>query len=304
MRILVSIVVDWQPSLEPLYAQLLERYPEGFAEGRFRIFRAKLPLEQRTLKLLEYLRTRNLRPWVTTTRGRLATEFSMRIECAWEPHDLENCELLEICPLVSHEHAERKDGLYCIQTSRWYRHADLSRSDGSSVVVSDRVRRLLDASGLRGFRFAPTAIEDDTDRPIIDLSWDEIGEPWWELVPEHILPPMAPWMPFMDVNGNPVSADHSAAYHVRPALMSTPCHYRRSDLALPPEFDVYGTHERFFRPVEHERVPIVSQRFYRFCVENNLKCGFQPVRLDLDSGPTEPIPPYPPELREFLTPRE
>lgn len=302
MILLLQVSVSWEHKREPLFARLLQIYPEGFQLSHRGFFGQFSLSDQPTLRLLEILRNHGLRPRLPGSGAKRDNECLLRIYRVLDPADCEACELLELHPHVAHEYGTRKNNRYCIHTSRWYRHADFSRSDGSSVVVSDRVRRLLDASDLRGFRFDSTTIEDDTDRPIIDLSWDEIGEPWWELIPEHILPPMAPWMPFMDVHGNPIRADHPAAYHVRPALMSTPCHYRRSDLALPPEFDVYGTHERFFRPVEHERVPIVSQRFYRFCVENNLKCAFQPVRLDPDSGPTEPIPPYPPELAECLTP--
>ncbi len=62
--------------------------------------------------------------------------------------------------------------------------------------------------------------------------------------------------------------------YVRPEL-----HYLQSDVERFPDFDLACTFERFaWSPLN--RCLIASQRFYRFCVDNDIKCDWIPVRID------------------------
>jgi hypothetical protein len=54
---------------------------------------------------------------------------------------------------------------------------------------------------------------------------------------------------------------------------------------------------------EHNQKLVCSNRFAQVLLNLDIECDFDLVHLDPDSGPEGgPLPHYPPELREFLTP--
>lgn len=252
-------------------------------------------------------------PWICdTTPSSSARGYSLRLSRQYSPSELDACELLEFTPddywpgCRLDEGARDLDefnGIVVLNRRKWKPRYQFAYTDWG-YVVSSPLRREIELAGLRGFQFEPTRLGVYTRVYTAKLvPWEEIGEPYWSITTNRFLPPMAPWM-IMDTGpkGEPWYPGYQGSAYPREGLYHpAEIHYRRSDLDLPPRSDFYFTFEHMGGPNVHRKIG--TRRFYEFCRSRGLKVDWRPVRLDPDSGPEGgPLPHYPPELREFLTP--
>lgn len=152
-------------------------------------------------------------------------------------------------------------------------------------VVPQRVRAIFEAEGVRHVTFHATLVAPGwpTDFSKI-LTWEEMHEePWWELRSDVVLPPLSPRCRLSDLDGNDYNPDGPfRGLYVEEGNHENPeMHYRASDLAKLPEFDVALTRENLGAGNRDEIGTLVcSQRFRKMCQKHKLKVGFWPVRVD------------------------
>lgn len=234
----------------------------------------------------------------SSERGK--NDYSIRLDRKYSKRDHDACDFLVLDPHTYSEGLSRtSDGLIKLDHRKLKRKADFARATPTWVVVSSRVRRLIEESPLKGISFRPTVLENYEGKHDRIVPWDRVNcEPFWEIYSEQLLPPMAPWNDLREHPKTPGYFSHREGLYLVPEP-----HYRRSDVAALPDNDLFGTHERFDTGGDGGRMKIASKRFYHFCRAHELKVSWTPVRLDPDDGPEGgPLPHYPPELLEFLTP--
>lgn len=143
------------------------------------------------------------------------------------------------------------------------------------IIVSDKVRRLLESAGLIGLRFGEVALQGKS----IHAS----PEPFWELQSSLVLPKMANVHQFVHpgmTDVEPFQGDYSKTIMLHdPPFNKGEVHYRRSDLAAIGPFDIGRTFEKYMEP--HEAL-VISQRFYQHCLKNKIPLEVEPVRIDPD----------------------
>ncbi len=131
------------------------------------------------------------------------------------------------------------------------------------LVVSTETRRLLENGGLDGIKFDEVALKGH--------SIHSSPEPFWELRSTVVLPRMV----------NSV-IDTTVDWHPERYLVQDPYgepHYRRSELEPLGAFDIAHTFERLS---SGSPGLIVSQRFYRHCLTNQIPLEVRPARIDPD----------------------
>lgn len=218
----------------------------------------------------------------------------------YSKHDYDACDFLVLDPNTYSEGLSRtSDGLIKLDHRKLKRKADFAKATPTWVVVSSRVKRLIEESPLKGISFRPTVLENYEGKHHRIVPWDRVNcEPFWEIYSEQILPRMAPWNDLREHPKTPGYFSHREGLYLVPEP-----HYRRSDVAALADSDLFGTHEMFDTGGDGGRMKIASRRFYLFCRAHELKVSWTPVRLDPDDGPEGgPLPHYPSELLEFLTP--
>ncbi len=152
-------------------------------------------------------------------------------------------------------------------------------------VVPQRVRDIFESEGIRHVTFHPTLVAPGwpTDFSKL-LTWEEMHEePWWELRSDVVLPALSPRCRLSDLDGNDYNPDGPfRGLYVEEGNHENPeMHYRASDLAKLPEFDVALTRENLGAGNRDEIGTLVcSQRFRKVCQKHKLKIGFWPVRVD------------------------
>lgn len=300
---------------EQLFAELVRTHPEGIRGSHGHAFRAILPTtDERAQTLLKCLAQAGYKPWVDRTRSiDRSREFSLQYRRQYDEADLEQCDYLELRPPPeAHVHdAAQRDSAGRIQllsgeSPEWHRlshvepaaaasirkeylkeSVDFSFTMPSSYIVPDRVKGILETGQFQHSRFRPTALVSGlvATAGSIAISWEEYGAPWWELDSAFTMPPLSDSMTFTDMRGN-VLKEHnfSNGFHRREGLYLQPeLHYRASDIMGLEQFDLARTFEPFGNRKGYDRndCPLVaSKRFYRFCVENDLKTNWVPVRID------------------------
>lgn len=131
------------------------------------------------------------------------------------------------------------------------------------MVVSDAVRKLLEAGKFVGIKFVDTQLSGK--------SIHAASEPFWELSSDLRLPKML----------NSVRHELSAekCYFVQnPPYRNPEPRYSGKDFAALGAFDVARTFEHLYGVPEL----IVSQRFYQHCLRNKIPLEVLPVRIDPD----------------------
>ena len=127
-------------------------------------------------------------------------------------------------------------------------------------VVSDSVRKILEAGNLVGLIFRETMLKGTSARATT--------EPLWEIDSEIKLPQMT------NSYRNPSSSVPCHGIDELPYRNGEP-HYRRRDLADLAKFDVARTFER----LGSDPALIISKRFYHYCIANKIPVVAQPVRI-------------------------
>jgi hypothetical protein len=225
-------------------------------------------------------------------------EYSVVIDREYDESDLSPCEYLILSsPGFADADPPLHNGCLRILMKPSGGSAFSSHYDFQSVVpwpgtrvVSDRVRKLLEDSGLKRVVFKPTFVIPAGKRPSSDISalpWDGFGDPWWELTSELTMPKLSPRAILLNNKGQRIADDFSDGCFLREgidsldALINPPePTYRRSDIEALGEFDVAVMFEPMGgHPLASHHPLIVSNRFYRFCRKHKLKVNFVPVRI-------------------------
>ena len=137
------------------------------------------------------------------------------------------------------------------------------------IVVSYKVRQLLQAEKFIGLEFIEVAVSDGSD------------DQFWELQSSIVLPKMANCHQFVHPGTTgiePFKGDYSKTIMLNdPPFNKGEIHYRRSDIALVGEFDFARTFENYMEP---HYAFVVSQRFYRSCTRHKIRLYVDPVRID------------------------
>jgi len=173
------------------------------------------------------------------------------------------------------------DGLIQLDAKSFDRSIKMGSIYG--VVVADSVKRLLEASGLSHVFFHPTALSKMTSKGITWVEWEKVGEEWWEMGSDGLMPPLAPSMELYDQRNRRIVAGGDVSGGVTPYegfYSPVELHYTTESLKNMPPFDLARTFEQFNNPVLDIRPLIASKRFYDFCINNGLDVGWVPVRID------------------------
>jgi hypothetical protein len=248
-----------------------------------------------------------LSPWLDRSRQPLRNEYDMRYDREYDHNDLSECAFLELTPPqeagnygamnrgpgpegeVIFPQAEMPGGVNNPVATPHADGFDFMYGMYTWIFVPLRVKTILESGNLRGLKFrranfAPQQTKDDE-------GWDDwerkYGIPYWELDSDCTMPPLSPSMPLWTSDKEPaVGGDYSKGLLRLDGLYShAELHYRSSELARLPPFDLARTFESFGNKIEYDRFdcPLVaSQRFYRFCIERGLNTGWTPVRIDPD----------------------
>jgi len=210
-----------------------------------------------------------------------AKHFELIRTREYEPPDLDGLECLQIWPELMVE-MEWEPAGYGIRRGQYKRRADFARGrSGKPIIVSQRVRALLETADFRGLHFAPLQlfkrVGGSYDSPKLgNLEWSSVGEPWWILDSILTLPPVGPYLYIQGGGDGKIYPRGTRQGIIRePGFSDVERHYVRSELAKLGEFDV----AREWESLGAVDI-IVSRRFYEFCKAHNLKCGFKPVRID------------------------
>jgi hypothetical protein len=253
-----------------LLKALLKAHPEGscftpawpeLRRSAKEYFRCKLLKDDPKLeKLIAILKDHGYLLWDGEAREDRPTPRDIRFKYIreYDASDLENAVLLMPMPEAYTGNVKRnEDGLLELSPDKNsmreelvpFRKFDIGFAYSMTLICSDGLRAKLEASGLKRLCFKPLLNK-------YNLKAGPIPG-YWELTGDYILPPLA----------NP---DLFEGFY-----WPAEYHYRASDLKDAPEFDLALACEY--------KEPIVSQRFYGFCIREKLAMNtWTPVRIDAD----------------------
>lgn len=153
---------------------------------------------------------------------------------------------------------------------------DMAVSGLFRPVVSDRIKARLEDKRMRHLVLKETEI--------VGQSKERVTARFWEVSSHLNLPPLSPSCTLLSSDREIFDGDYTRGCILKEGLYLRPeLHYMRSSLDAVEPFDVAYTHERF-GVHDKPKCPrlIVSNRFYRFCVDHRLKMDWVPVRIDPD----------------------
>lgn len=294
MRIIFRIGVtsgDVDPSL---YTRICSTYPEGRMTGGSPIFGQRdffectLPEgDFRLRKILAILEEAAI-VLPAGERGRsVSRKISFQMHREYEDGDYKKAELLTFVPRQRIRGLYRtREGLLLLEVGDVKDHIDIAFADGFSRVVSDRLRRVLEKSGLNHLVFRPTVlVKPDTlvngELVSLELPWPNGRPAFWELTSDFALPPFSPPYPVVDNDGRPFSGDCSNGCFPRDGLFQRfELHYPASAVASLEPFDLALTHEGFGpKPDQFDRVLVASKRLYKLCAAEGLPMDWIPVQI-------------------------
>jgi hypothetical protein len=217
--------------------------------------------------------------------------FKLWVDRRYDESDWDACDLLVLGPSAGGYCGLGRDpetGQAILDVTRLKKGTHFAMASTELYVISDKVIQLLDSSGLDGIVFQPTLLmhgrSERRNPKAKPPQWEDYGMfPWYELTAEVEFPPV--------VKRKGLSAE--PLYRVDPKrgriefggerFGNYEHHYRASDLAKLPKFDLARAAEHSDVPsLEHDRLLIASKRFYQFCRKHKLKSFWWPVRIDPD----------------------
>ena len=143
------------------------------------------------------------------------------------------------------------------------------------IVVSNKVRQLLESGQLIGLQFGEVVLKGK--------SVHASAEPFWELQSSLVLPKMANVHQFIHpgrTEPEPFQGDYSKIIMLNdPPFNKGEVHYRQKDLAALGAFDIARTFENYVEP--HPAL-VISQRLYQHCLQHKINLSVDPVRIDPD----------------------
>lgn len=279
---------------ESQYESLCAILPEGRHDGikgiQHGVFRVEIDSNDPRLNVvLGALHQAGLKPWKNRFRKKdKTTEYTYFLRRAYSIDELDNSELLRLHPtkniLAFTEAAagELEVQVACLRDAKSW---DFATAMGQRVVVSNRVKQLLEALNLIGIAFRSTVpVRGGYGELGTAYSWSQIGDPWWELTSSIELSRVSPKCDLRDNKGRKVLADFSnGCFLHEPPYVLGELRYRQRDIIALGPFGLARTKERWgSRPGPDDRWLIASHEFYRFCREHKLKCEWIPVHIDDD----------------------
>ena len=153
-------------------------------------------------------------------------------------------------------------------------------STGQPLCV-ESIKQRLERERFVGLKFRPAILMEKAHLPAsrTQIAWEDWGsEPWYQIISDLRLPPLAPTMDLRDVNRQP--ARERGVWPREGSYVFAELHYLEHDIRALGPFDVAMTHEMMYGYNETFRRLIVSQRFYQLARELGLAWEFLPVRLD------------------------
>ena len=145
----------------------------------------------------------------------------------------------------------------------------------------ESIKQRLERERFVGLKFRPAILMEKAHLPAsrTQIAWEDWGsEPWYQIISDLRLPPLAPTMDLRDVNRQP--ARERGVWPREGSYVFAELHYLEHDIRALGPFDVAMTHEMMYGYNETFRRLIVSQRFYQLARELGLAWAFLPVRLD------------------------
>ena len=270
---------------EDLYQELQKRFPEHCTPGRN--FLGGYPANHPRLReIMDFLASNGWHPskgWF----GKLGpTQYWLRIQRKYSKSDFDTFQYFIFGGGGSPwSGGGIPQSPHTVVSTKGMKPDDMRVVGLQRRVVPQRVRAIFESEGVRHVTFHPTLVAPGwpTDFSKL-LTWEEMHEePWWELRSDVVLPPLSPRCRLSDLDGNDYNPDGPfRGLYVEEGNHENPeMHYRASDLAKLPEFDVALTRENLGAGNRDEIGTLVcSQRFRKVCQKHKLKVGFWPVRVD------------------------
>lgn len=264
MKLFRSISVSQRRTPADLYESICSLYPTS-RKSDFFFLEAK-PGDEESGRLVERVLALCKEQGLKETRGETVGSYVYGLVRIYDAVDLKEAPLLLL--LIQRkmfQDADQRDA-----AGRLWLPATKAKSSvkvGSIypkpwIVVSDSVRRTLESGNLASLAFGEVCIKGK--------SIHGSREPFWELKSHLSLPKMVNSVPFRD---SPVE---TYGIEDEPYRYGEP-HYRRSELEKVGSFDIAQTFERLGM---REHALVVSQRFYRYCLQNKIRLEAMPARID------------------------
>jgi hypothetical protein len=256
------------------YGEICRIYPDGQGADEFNVQspagdEALVPMIEKLVVVCEKQGLRR------TRSGSERGTYGYDVDRVYEESEYNDSEylLLRRQREIQLEHERDSEGRPLLIASKAKPSIRLGRIWPNWIIVSDKIRRLLEPQAFKGLEFGGVALKGKS----IHAS----KEPFWELKSSVVMPVMANRHQFIHPGMSapePFQGDFSKIIMLSdPPFRTGEVHYRRSDLAPLLPFDVARTFENFMEP--HPAL-IVSQRFYQFCLNNKIPLNVQPVRID------------------------
>jgi hypothetical protein len=243
---------------------------------KYGVFEYKEMEGSATKSLLESLEKYGCRPWMHQGQ-RANNEYHLTLRRVYDEADYRAARYLNFIGLGFHDPADTTSGTPVLQVDPPFlkKYLPFAMPDWPRVIVSDKLRGLMEAAQLKGAMFEPIEI--------VGRGKEKFKEPIWELTSNVMMPPlstacmlegdetMRPYEEGKDAYCSVASGHYTRAEY----------HYDEKKIRPLEPFDVAVTHERMGRVEWNLRELVVSQRFYQFCQEHKLKVeDWFPVVVD------------------------
>ena len=281
MKTIYNIHSFYAPEVgQELFDEISAVYPEGRINPRS--FVSRLPKEDpRTIVAMRIMeehgyKIRNQYEEFDPSQK----YYDLQITREYSSRDLDQIAYLVPTPKTMAGALRRKSGILILahDCARAITADRMTYAEDGNIIVTDDLRRMMEAAGLFNLVFLEARLEKSSFR---------VPEPLWEMTTDLRMPPLS--------DGNVLIDNDSEPYTGRPGQMCLPreglsvpealyfpaeLHYSARSLAVIEPFDLARTFEPIGQNVAH--YPIASQRFHQFCVAAHLRVSWQPVQVDLD----------------------
>ncbi len=186
-----------------------------------------------------------------------------------------------------------------VRDSRFVGAADPAWRAGSllgfsqQVVVDGEVRRLLEQAKFIGLQFGGSPVYPERLGALTADEWlaaenasqrsGILPGPFWELKTSIVLPKIATPLMEYGLRGappRPFEGDYSRPVFIDdPPFSKGEAGYRRGEINELGPFDIARTFEKYMGP---EPALVISQRFYRYCLANEIGVNVDPVHVDAE----------------------
>ena len=276
-----------------LFEKLLAIVPESVNRvPAGRVLNLQLAIDDiRYDRLTAVLEAAGFVPWVNHFRPRKQqSEYNLYLIRNYEPTDLTAANLFVCSPLQDDTFQYTRNvserGGYRIGLDNIFDHTidfflqkdviGLAASS-DSFLVSSEVRYALESYGFDHLVFSAVELS------VTKYSGEEVvplhNKHWWSLASDITMPPLNPGNLFNE-NGEPYDGNPGKGCFPRDGLyVPAELHYHARDVQSLPPFGLALTREGF-GVKGHMKYLVASKDFYEFCVRQNIKLNWTPVRID------------------------